>query len=208
LAPNSGAAKAYLSMSFATFGRVEQAITLVRQALTTEPLRDDYYFNLATYLSGIEQLDEAKRAIRRAIELQPAGAVYHWQLAAIEIQRGDAQAALDAARQEAPGSVHQDIGIALARQIGDDRAAADAALRTLIDKRANQVAYDIAEVYALRNEPDRVFDWLNRAWTIRDSDIAYLLFDPFILRFKDDPRFAAFCRKVGLPTPSEVAGRT
>ena len=27
----------------------------------------------------------------------------------------------------------------------------------------------------------------------------YLLYDPFILRYKDDPRFAAFCKKVGLP---------
>jgi len=30
--------------------------------------------------------------------------------------------------------------------------------------------------------------------------IEYLLTDPLILRFRDDPRFAAFCRKVGLPT--------
>jgi hypothetical protein len=35
-----------------------------------------------------------------------------------------------------------------------------------------------------------------------------LLFDPFILRYQDDPRFAAFCRKVGLPTPAEVQRRT
>ena len=148
-------------------------------------------------------MDEATRAIRRAIELQPAGVIYHWQLAVIEIQRGDAQAALDAARQEAPGSLQRDIGIALARQIGNNRAAADAALRTLVEKHATLEAYEIAEVYALRNEPDKVFEWLDRAWTNRESDIGYLLYDPFILRFKDDPRFAAFCRKVGLPVPGE-----
>jgi hypothetical protein len=34
-----------------------------------------------------------------------------------------------------------------------------------------------------------------------------LLFDPFILRYKDDPRFAAFCRKVGLPVPGETSAR-
>ena len=28
---------------------------------------------------------------------------------------------------------------------------------------------------------------------------ANLLYDPFILRYKNDPRFTAFCRKVGLP---------
>ena len=49
------------------------------------------------------------------------------------------------------------------------------------------------------------FTWLDRAFSERQADISYLLFDPFILRYKVDPRFAAFCRKVGLPTPAEVA---
>jgi hypothetical protein len=32
--------------------------------------------------------------------------------------------------------------------------------------------------------------------------------DPFILRYKDDPRFAAFCRKVGLPVPGEASRKS
>lgn len=38
----------------------------------------------------------------------------------------------------------------------------------------------------------------------RDPAIVFLLYDPFILRHKIDPCFAAFCRKVGLPVPGEV----
>jgi hypothetical protein len=52
------------------------------------------------------------------------------------------------------------------------------------------------------------FEWLDRAWSIREAGIIYLLYDPFILRYKDDPRFAAFCRKVGLPVPGEVRQQT
>ena len=125
----------------------------------------------------------------------------------IEVQRGNAQAALAAAQQESPG-VWQDIALALARQIGGDRTAADAALRTLIEKDANGFAYTIAEVYALRNDAKGTFEWLDRASSTRDPGITNLLYDPFILRYKDDPRFAAFCRKVGLPTPAEVGKRT
>ena len=32
--------------------------------------------------------------------------------------------------------------------------------------------------------------------------------DPFILRYKDDPRFAAFCRKVGLPVHGEASRKS
>jgi TolB-like protein/Tfp pilus assembly protein PilF len=206
LAPNSAEAKFYLGTQLAAFGEVEPAIELMRQALVADPLRADYYYNLSTYLSFLNRLDEAERAIRRAIELQPAGAVWHWQLASIEIQRGNVQAALDAARHEVQGT-WQDITLALARQIGSNRAAADAALGTLIEQHA-AYAYEIAEVYALRNDVKETFAWLNRAFSdYREPRISYLLYDPFIARYKDDPRFAAFCKKVGLPTPAEVGKR-
>jgi hypothetical protein len=61
-------------------------------------------------------------------------------------------------------------------------------------------------MYAIRNEPDPVFKWLNGALRYRDPGIATVLNDPFLLRFKNDPRFAAFCRRVGLPIPNERAG--
>ena len=207
LAPNDAEAKSYLGIQLAAFGEVEPAIDLTRQALAIEPLRAGWYASLATYLSGLNRLDEAEHAIRKAIELQPGASGYYWELTIIEVQRGNVQAALYAARQETPGE-YQDTALALARQIGGDQSAADAALRTLIDKFATNEAYQIAEVYALRNDSNATFEWLDRAWSNRDGGIQLLLYDPFILRFRDDPRLAVFCRKVGLPTPAEVGRRT
>jgi len=204
LSPNDGLAKFNLGLVLATFGEVDRAIELTRQALATEPLQSTSYTWLATYLSGVHRLDEAERAIRRAIELQPTTTGYHAVLAIIEIQRGNAQAALAAAQQEPPGDWH-DSSLALALQIGTDRAAADAALKTLVDKDAGVGPFQIAEVYALRDDATATFEWLDRAWSNRDSGVQNLLFDPFILRYKDDPRFSAFCRKVGLPVSGEAA---
>ena len=206
ITPNDARAKFAVGVQLATLGQTDEAIELTREALATEPLRDDWYRNLATYYSALNRLDEAERAIRRAIELQPGAPIYQVTLATIEIQRGNANAALAAAQQEPPGS-WRDIALALARQIGTDRGSADAALKTLIDKDAGTSAYQIAEVYALRDDAKETFAWLDRAWSNRDGGIAQLLFDSFILRYKDDPRFAAFCRKVGLPVPGEVEGR-
>ena len=204
LAPNDGDAKFLLGQQLAAFGEVEQAIGLTREALATEPLRANWYNSLANYLVGLNRLDEAERVIRRAIE-QPGAASYNYRLAIIEIKRGDAQAALAAAQQVPPGN-WQDIALALARQIGADRSAADAALKMLMGKWAGTAPYQIAEAYALRNDAKETFAWLDRAWSNRDPGIQYLRYDPFILRYKDDPRFAAFCRKVGLPVPGGAAG--
>jgi hypothetical protein len=122
----------------------------------------------------------------------------HYQLAIIEIMRGNAKAALEAAQQEPVG--WQVDAIALVRQVGGDPAAAEAALQAQIAQEAAIGPFQIAQTYALRNDADKTFEWLDRAWSNRDAGVSFLLFDPFILRFRDDPRFAAFCKKVGLPT--------
>jgi tetratricopeptide (TPR) repeat protein len=198
LAPNDGEAKFDLARELASLGQVEEAIDLTRQALATEPLRANWYYWLAADLSGLNRYDEAERAIRKAIELQPAAQSFHQMLTVIEIQRGHAQAALEAAQLEPPG-LWRYSALALARQIGTDPGAADGALRTLIDNGATLGPYQIAQVFALRNDANETFAWLDRAWNNRDPGINYFLFDPFIQRYREDARFAAFCRKVGLP---------
>ncbi len=208
LAPNDSAAKFSLGTLLATLGRPAEAADLSRQALAADPLNKATHFALATYLVALGRLDEAAQAVRKSIELQPGAAGSYTLLTIVEIQRGDAGAALAAARQEPESGGWREIALALALQIGDDRAAADAALQLLIDTQADVAAYQIAEVQALREDPDAMFEWLDRAWANRDPGIGNLLYDPLILHYRDDPRFAAFCRKVGLPGPvtADTAG--
>lgn len=207
LAPTDGPTRIMLANLRATLGQPAEAVDLIQKALATDPLRAGWYWGLSGNLTALGRLDEADRAIRRAIELQPKAVSYNLQLATIEIERGNAQSALAAAQQE-PAGVWQDEAVALARQIGTDRQAADAALKVLTDKYATLVAYQIAEVYALRNDTDHMFEWLDRAWASRDTGIRNLLIDPFLKRYRDMPRFAAFCKKVGLPVPAKSAAST
>jgi len=199
LAPNDGNAKFGLGEILAALGRPEQSVELTRQALATDPLNSRWHSFLAQYLSALGQQDESRKAVLKAIALQPGGSAVHEQLTITEILSGDAKAALAAARQE-PAGPWQDLALALAQQISGDPAAAEAALKTAIDKNATIAPYQIAEVHALRGDADKTFEWLDRAWSNRDPGIEYLLTDSIILRFHDDPRFAAFCKKVGLPT--------
>ena len=204
LAPNGGSSLFSLGNLLATLGHLEQGVALTRQTLATDPLHPNRYQWLSIYLCGLGRLDEAVAASHKAIEMQPASVAFHERVAIIEILRGDAQAALAAAQAEPASGGWQETALALARQIGPDRAAADAALKHLIKTQPDDAPYQIAEVYALRRDPDQMFAWLDRAWTSRDPGIGYLLIDPFILRYQHDPRFAAFCQKVGLPTSTDA----
>lgn len=207
LAPYNAGVKFFLGNLRATFGDLESAIDLTRQAIAADPLAIENHVWLAMYLVGLNRLDESERSVERAFELQPDAGGPYFLLTVIEVQRGRAKAALDAAQKESAGP-YQLAALALAREIGNDRRGADSALRTLVDKHAEVAAYQIAVIYAQRKDADATFEWLDRAVSNRDSGLVSLLYDPFLLRYRDDPRFAALCRKVGLPLPRELGVKT
>ena len=93
-----------------------------------------------------------------------------------------------------------------AQQAQSDRATADAALQKLIDENAVSGPFQIATVYGLRKEPDKMFEWLERAYTEHDPGLTQLLGTPFILNYRDDARFAAFCQKLKVPVPTAAPG--
>nr|HPM57158.1 hypothetical protein [Thermomonas sp.] len=99
--------------------------------------------------------------------------------------------------------VWHEIALAMALQVGKDRAAADAALAKLIADHGDVAAYQVAQVQALRNDADATFEWLQRAHETRDPGVGNTLIDPLVMRYRNDPRLAAFCKTVGLPPPTE-----
>ncbi|WP_374608242.1 hypothetical protein [Thermomonas sp.] len=183
-------------------GQLGEAITLSRQALDNDPMSPNWWNWYSAYLSAVGRLDEAEAAIRQSIALRPQGSSAWAQLAIIELQRGDAKAALEAAKNE-PEGVWHDIALAMALQGGKDRAAADAALARLIAEYGDVAAYQVAQVQALRNDADATFEWLQRARETRDPGVGNTLIDPLVMRYKTDPRLAAFCEQVGLPPPTQ-----
>jgi serine/threonine-protein kinase len=203
LAPADAGPKSALGFLFIAEGRLAEAENMTRQTLALDPLGVTRYLNLARILIGGGRYDEAEAALRKAIELQPAAARLHAYLTTIDVLRGNATAALADAQLE-PKGFWQDYALALAQQAQNDRATADATLQRLIHEDAVSGPFQIAAVYGLRKEPDKMFEWLERAYTGHDSGLTQLLVTPFILNYKNDPRFAAFCRKLKLPVPTTV----
>ena len=201
LAPHDGSAMAFLSLQLAVVGRVSPAADLMRKAIATDPLRADWYGNLSLLLVAQDDLDGAEQALRTALGLQSDFPGLYGELVIIDILRGDATAAASKVDKIAdPGSRAQALTmIAIA---GSDRAKADAALQGFIEKYGKTFPYAVADLYGQAGKPEPMFEWLDRAWASRAPALTGLLFDPFILRYQDDPRFAALCKKLGLPPPA------
>jgi TolB-like protein/Flp pilus assembly protein TadD len=197
LAPQNAGTIASLAALLSALGTLDEAAALRQQTIALEPLKSSNHFNLAYVLTPLGRYDEAEAALRKVIELQPGAAQSYVQLAIIQILRGKPGAAVELAKQETD-PFWRTYALALAQFANGDRAEADAALKTLIDKYADAGASQIAIVYALRKEPDKMFEWLEHAWTTHDSGVTLMLTEPFLLAYKDDPRFIAFAQKIGV----------
>jgi adenylate cyclase len=203
LAPNDGRTMAFLAYGLATIGQLQPAAELYRKAIATDPLSAYQYASLASILLGQRQLDAAEQAERKALALQPDLPYLYGALAQIDILRGDAAAALRDAKQETDPEYGPWV-LAMAQQISPDHKQADAALRDYIAKSGKSQPYYVADLYALRKQPDKMFDWLQRAWTQRDPAFFSLLFDPFPLAYQHDPRFSSLCTQAGWPLPGSA----
>ncbi len=201
LAPQNAAVTWALATLLSNLGRLDEAVALSQRAIALDPLRAISHSNLAFYFIALGRYDEAEAAVRKAIALQPQSATSFTRLAIIEILRGKAGAAVELAKQETDPFWRTDA-LALAHFANGDRAKADAALKKLIDENADESGSQIAEVYALRKEPEKMFQWLEHAWTTQDGGVTQVLVNPFLRAYKDDPRFIAFAQKIGvMPKP-------
>ena len=101
----------------------------------------------------------------------------------------------------APRGVIHDVAVTLAQQTLGDQPEADAAVKVLIEQHAADDPLGIAIVCAYRGEADKVFKWLDRAYALHEPRLIGNLRNPFLERYRSDPRFAALCNNIGLPVP-------
>lgn len=186
-----------LGYLLAAQGKLDDAEVLARRASGLDPLSITPVLNMARMEIATNRLDEAEASVRKAIALQPTLSHAYAYLTMIDLLRNDPVAARRDADLEPPG-FWRDYADTLARQREGDRVKADAALDAMVAKYSFGGPFQIAVVYALRKEPDRVFEWLDKALEVRDSGMTQLFVTPFVLDYRDDPRFVAIAAKLGV----------
>ena len=183
----------------ATLGRFEEALSLDRRAAELDPLSASTQNNIGLYAYRSGRLDEAVVAFKRVLELNPEGPVAHSFLGRVYLAESHPQEALAEIERESDTSWRLQ-GLALVYHALGREKESDAALAELVSKYHAESAFQIAEVYAFRGESDKAFEWLERAYAQRDSGFAELKGDPLLKSLEHDPRYAAFLKKMRLPT--------
>jgi len=198
LEPANAENMGFAAWSAAIFGRFDEALELNRRAANLDPQNADSWGRLASAEFFMGQLDQSAADGKKALELNPDASSDSYTLSLIDLLQGRPQDALrDIERvQYAPtrASLHALTYYALGR-----KKESDAALSELIAKYHASNAFEIAEIYAFRNQTDEAFEWLDRAYSQRDPSLMSTKMDPLLKSLHNDPRFAALLKKLNLP---------
>jgi serine/threonine-protein kinase len=178
-------------------GETPQALEFFRRAVASDPVNAQALVFLATGLSAAGRQEEARTEYARVIELNPSAPNSYAGVGLTYLLEGKFEEAVAAAQKDTADWARF-LVVSCARWAQRRIPESDAALSELIAKVSETGAYQIAEVYAYRNDKDHAFEWLERARRQRDAGLPGLRADTLLPNLHDDPRWEAFSRKMGL----------
>ncbi|HET7292164.1 MAG TPA: protein kinase [Vicinamibacteria bacterium] len=188
-------------------GRPEEAAALTERALEADPGNIESGTNLADFLSHAGRLEEAVRRYREVVEADPSNPQPLFGLADVLRRQGDISGAI-AALRSAYELTQEEEGV---RALTGARSEADyeraegvvdrarlASLEALAKERYVS-PMDLARLHARLGEREQAFALLEEAHAERSSGLLYMKVDHAWDRVRDDARFAAMVRRVGVP---------
>ena len=182
-----------------TLGQIPQAIAVMHKATAVDPLSTEAWVRLSGYHLGAGQFDLAEAGARRALEISPEQGRAARNLGFALLLNGR----IEEARQAFLGSsleLYHLVGVALVEHALHHPDLSQRALDELLAKSyVLSASYQVAQTYAWRGEPDKVFEWLEKAYQFHDAGLTYLKYDPFMRDVRRDARFVALLRKMNLP---------
>jgi len=182
----------------AILGRLDEALPLARRAVNLDPLNARSWAALGEIEFRGGKLEEAEADYRKAQEFRPDDDLYSINLSEIYVMQGRPQDALPLIERVGYDPIRTFL-YSIAYHALSRKKESDTALSELITKYHASMAHQIAEVYAFRNQSDEAFEWLERAYTQRDSGLIFTKVDPLLKSLHNDPRYAAFLKKLNLP---------
>jgi TolB-like protein/DNA-binding winged helix-turn-helix (wHTH) protein len=184
--------------SAAMLGRFDQALQLARRAIDMDPLNAGSWEVLAETELYMGQLDQSAADSKKALEVNSDYWASPINLSRIYLLQGRPQDALPEIEHVHNATYRAHLYALTVYALGRKKES-DAALSELITKYHASNAFEIATIYAFRNQTDEAFEWLDRAYAQRDPSLMTTKVEPLLKGLHNDPRFAAFLKKLNLP---------
>ena len=203
LNPGYATAHHWYALYLLAQGRTDQALVEMKTALDREPLSLAINTGVGWCLYLARQYDQAAAQYRKTLEMDRNFVLAEIMLGmALERQGAypDAIQAFKRALVTAPQSTFALARLGQTYAASGDRREARRILESLdqISKTRYVPAIYPGAIYVGLDDMDRAYDWAERAYAARSHYVIYFNVEPSLDRFRLDPRFSGFSRRLGL----------
>ncbi len=212
LNPGYPTAHHWFAQYLAFLGRHQESITESRRALALDPLSLILNVQLGWSLYYARHYDEAIEQLRRTLRLASTFSTASFWLALAYEKQGRFDEAMEAFDRAITDSNRAPLVLAAWGRLLAERGEADRARQVLDElleaaKTIYLPAYYIAALHCGSGEREETLRWLERAASARDGWMVYINVDPIWDAYREEPRFRALVREVGL-SERAPAGRS
>jgi tetratricopeptide (TPR) repeat protein len=194
LGPMDGRNQLRYGVILQTIGRLREGLPVLEKATELEPLLTPAWVQLGVGRGALGDFAGMRRALRRASAIDPHFLSDYSEAELLLLEGKAAQARAVYAKMD-----DGELGVIMADHSLGKRAEARQALDRYIGAHPDGDPYLYAEANAWLGADAKAFAWLDKAVEQRSGVIVYLNQDPLLRSLRDDPRYAAFTRKLGMP---------
>ena len=187
-----------MGILYRCIGRFDEAIRLNKQAISLDPVQSITYFILGQILYQTNRFKEAIESYKKVLDLNPQFPRAHIFLGMVYLLQEKPELALDEMQQE-KDEAWRNFGLILTYEALGRKKEVDKLLSDYIIKFSKGSAFWITEIYAIRGEKDKAFEWLEKSYIARDPGLTYLKGNPLLKNLEGDPRYLTFMKKMKLP---------
>jgi serine/threonine protein kinase len=173
--------------------RYDEALAETRTALSLDPLSPIINANYGVLLMAAGKPTEALEQLRKAVAIDPNFPPSHQKLAQAYAETGKYAEAI---------KEWQNFAGAPKKTSEDARGFGQFVVESLT-KQQEKIGYApesfFALGYAIAGDPDKTFEWLNKAVTAEDDQLGFYIRYPVFDPYRSDPRYADIMHRIGLP---------
>jgi TolB-like protein/class 3 adenylate cyclase/Tfp pilus assembly protein PilF len=185
-------------------GNFDAALTEARAIIASDPLNIELLRTLAELYSLAGRLEEARAVLNKILELNPAYSEAYRLTGVTYLYEGNFDEALNYFEKAAgisPGKGYTSTNIIIALAASGQKEEARRLFSELMESDASKLlyAFEIANIYFILGETDKVFEWLNKAYDKREFWLVSLNVDPGWDPLRPDPRWQQLMDKMKFP---------
>lgn len=179
------------------YGNFDKAIDLYQEELTYDPVAVNTFKHLGMSYFYKGDIEKAQNHFEKALQISPKSFSSNYYMGLTYLFLDSLDRAHSFFKLE-DFDGYQDMGQSMILSQQGDRQGSDTIIQRIKSNYAFVMPFQIAEIYAFRNDIDSAFTWLDHAYNYKDGGVIEMVGDPLLKNLHADPRWEAFLRRMNL----------